>query len=91
MELDAEQESKREQWRTEKLKKASHRNFAVTGIAIDSVNKIVISVGADAKLILWHFATHFPHKKSPYKLPCAATKLCHVRDSDLANLYPHHI
>merc|ERR1719223_578074 len=35
-------------------------------------------------MVLWNFKTHAPHKKSPYELPAAATKLCHVRDSDLA-------
>merc|ERR1719223_150143 len=35
-------------------------------------------------MVLWNFKTHFPHKKSPYMLPAAATKLCHVQDSDLA-------
>lgn len=76
--------ARKEQLRTAKLKRASHAGFAVTGIAVDGVNKTVISVGADAKLILWNFKTAAPHKKSPIKLPAAATKLCHVRDSDLA-------
>jgi U3 small nucleolar RNA-associated protein 21 len=48
------------------------------------VNKTVISMGADAKLILWNFKTHSPHNKRPYQLPAPATRLCHVRDSDLA-------
>ena len=61
---------------------AFHTGFAVTGLAVDIVNKTLISVGADAKLILWNFQTHAPHQKSPYILPCPATKLCHVRDSD---------
>ncbi|KAL3945130.1 MAG: hypothetical protein SGBAC_000798 [Bacillariaceae sp.] len=70
--------------RQTKLKVASHAGFAVTGIAVDAVNKTVISVGEDAKLVLWNFKTHSPHKKSPIALPVAATKLRHVRDSDLA-------
>jgi U3 small nucleolar RNA-associated protein 21 len=81
---DRVENAKREQLRVAKLKLASHTGSAVTGIAVDGVNKTVISVGADAKLILWNFKTHAPHRKSPYQLPAAATKLCHVRDSDLA-------
>ena len=81
---DAVQEALSEQRRLAKLKQACHTGSAVTGLAVDSTNKTVISVGADAKLILWHFSTHAPHSKSPYMLPTAATLLCHVRDSDLA-------
>lgn len=76
--------AKREEIRSAKLRLASHEGYAVTGIAVDSVNRIVISVGADAKLILWSFKTHAPHKKSPSILPAPATKICHVKDSDLA-------
>jgi U3 small nucleolar RNA-associated protein 21 len=83
-EVDAVHEAKLEQQRRAKLLSASHTGFAVTGVAVDSVNKTLISVGADAKLVLWNFTSHSPHKKSPYTLPCAATKMCHVRDSDLA-------
>lgn len=83
-ELDAEQEAKRESRILAKLQAASHTGHSVTGLAVDSVNKVLISVGADAKLILWNFASHAPHKKSPYTLPCPATRMCHVRDSDLA-------
>eukprot|EP00980_Cylindrotheca_fusiformis_P030812 scaffold25455_cov152-Cylindrotheca_fusiformis.AAC.2 len=78
-----EQDRKRKQ-REAKLLVASHAGFSVKGIAVDAVNRTVISVGEDAKLILWNFKTHAPHKKSPYQLPAPATKLCHVRDSDLA-------
>lgn len=67
-----------------KLRLSSHSGFAVTGIAIDSIGKTLISVGADCKLILWNLVDHAPHKKSPYLLPSAATKLSHVRESDLA-------
>ena len=63
--------------------RASHSD-AVVGIAIDSLNKTVVTAGADSKLVLWNFATHMPHKKSPIMLPSPATKLTHVRDSDLA-------
>lgn len=83
-ERDAVQEAAKEQRRLAKLAIASHSEATVTGLAVDSTNKTLISVGADAKLILWNFATHAPHKKSPYKLPAPATKLCHIRDSDLA-------
>ncbi|KAL7517489.1 hypothetical protein ACHAWX_002406 [Stephanocyclus meneghinianus] len=65
------------------IDKASHVD-AVVGIAIDSLNKTVVTAGADSKLVLWSFVTHMPHKKSPIALPSPATKLCHVRDSDLA-------
>lgn len=74
----------KEKKRQAKIKKASHQNAAVTGLAIDAVNKTLISVGEDAKLILWNFLTHAPHKRSPYILPSAATMLTHIRDSDLA-------
>lgn len=63
--------------------KACHGE-AVVGIAIDSLNKTVVTAGADAKLVLWNFVTHMPHKKSPIMLPAPPTKLTHVRDSDLA-------
>ena len=76
--------AKRQELRSAKLRSASHEGYAVTGIAVDSVNRTVISVGADAKLILWNFKTHAPHKKSPSILPAPATKICHVKDSDLA-------
>ena len=81
---DLQSELRREKALRAKLRSASHRGFAVTGMAVDSVNKTLISVGADAKLILWNFSTHAPHKKSPCTLPSPATKLSHVRDSDLA-------
>ena len=77
-------EKKMEEKRLAKLKVASHQNSAVTGLAVDSINKTLISVGSDAKLILWNFSTHAPHKKSPYMLPAPAAKMCHVKDSDLA-------
>ncbi|EED95247.1 WD40-repeat protein [Thalassiosira pseudonana CCMP1335] len=62
---------------------ASHED-AVVGIAVDSLNKTMVTAGADSKLVLWSFQTHMPHKKSPILLPSPATKMCHVRDSDLA-------
>ncbi|OEU21299.1 WD40 repeat-like protein [Fragilariopsis cylindrus CCMP1102] len=74
----------REELRSAKLTLACHNGYAVTGVAVDNVNRTVISVGADAKLILWSFLTHAPHKNSPSMLPAPATKLCHVKDSDLA-------
>ena len=76
--------TRRQELRSAKLKLACHEGYAVTGIAVDSVNKAVISVGSDCKLIIWSFFSHTPHKKSPYILPAPATKLCHVKDSDLA-------
>ena len=74
--FDAEEAAKREKRISAKLRSASHAGFAVTGLAVDAVNKTLISVGADAKLILWNFQTHSPHKKSPYVLPCPATNKC---------------
>jgi len=65
------------------IQRASHEG-AVVGIAIDSLNKTVVTAGADSKLVLWSFVTHMPNKKSPIMLPSPATKLTHVRDSDLA-------
>lgn len=65
------------------IAKASHVD-SVVGIAIDSLNKTMVTAGADSKLVLWNFVTHMPHTKSPIMLPSPATKLCHVRDSDLA-------
>jgi len=82
--LDMEESAKRDKRLKAKLQSACHSGHAVTGLAVDAVNKTLISVGADAKLILWNFHTHAPHQKSPYSLPCPATKMCHVRDSDLA-------
>ena len=83
-EYNIAQEQISEANRQAKLALASHQNAAVTGLAVDSVNKTLISVGSDSKLILWNFSTHAPHKRSPYMLPAPATKMCHVRDSDLA-------
>ncbi|KAG7350263.1 WD40 repeat-containing protein [Nitzschia inconspicua] len=83
-ELDRMEAAQAEQRLRMKIKLASHHGHAVTGIAVDSVNRTVISVGQDAKLILWSFASHAPHKKSPSELPAPASMLRHVKDSDLA-------
>ena len=64
------------------IARAAHDD-AVVGIAIDSLNKTLITAGADSKLVLWNFSTHMPHKKPPVELPSGATKVAHVRDSDL--------
>mmetsp|Transcript_11373 Transcript_11373/g.21279 ORF Transcript_11373/g.21279 Transcript_11373/m.21279 type:complete len:1157 (-) Transcript_11373:82-3552(-) len=69
--------------RKSRLQLARHVNAAVVGLAVDMLNRTLISVGSDAKLILWSFATHAPHKKSPITLIAPATKLVHARDSDL--------
>ena len=82
--VESEQTAVREKRMSAKLRSACHLGYTVTGLAVDAVNKTLLSVGADAKLILWNFHTHAPHKKSPYMLPCPATKMCHVRESDLA-------
>lgn len=63
--------------------RASH-DGAVVGIAVDSLNRTVVTAGADSKLVLWNFSTHMPHRRSPVQLPSPATRLAHVRDSDLA-------
>ena len=52
------------------IQRASHEG-AVVGIAIDSLNKTVVTAGADSKLVLWSFVTHMPNKKSPIMLPSA--------------------
>jgi U3 small nucleolar RNA-associated protein 21 len=82
--LDAQETAKKQQELDAKLKSACHDGHAVVGLAVDILNKTLLSVGSDAKLILWNFHTQAPHKKSPYILPCPAIKMCHVRDSDLA-------
>ena len=84
MELDAEQRKKQEKRLQKKLNDASHLGFAVSGLAVDAINKTLISVGMDGKLILWNLVTHLPHKKSPFNLASPATKLRLVRDSGLA-------
>eukprot|EP00978_Attheya_sp_CCMP212_P017453 scaffold46509_cov54-Attheya_sp.AAC.2 len=84
MEQNMVAEAKLEAKRAVKRLAASHIDAAVTGLAVDSLNRTLVSVGADRKLILWSFVTHAPHKSSPYMLPSSATKLCHVKDSDLA-------
>ena len=63
---------------------ARHDDASVTGLAVDAVNRTLISVGSDSKLILWSFKTQAAHRKSPIYLPSPATMLRHVRDSDLA-------
>jgi U3 small nucleolar RNA-associated protein 21 len=83
-ELDRIETARREERQRSKIRLASHTGHAVTGIAVDSVNRTVISVGGDAKLIAWNFLSHLPHKKSPSVLPAPATMLRHVKDSDLA-------
>ena len=69
--------------RRNKLQLARHVDSEVTGLAVDALNKTLVSVGSDAKLILWSFATHAPHRKSPVRLSCPATKLVLARDSNL--------
>jgi U3 small nucleolar RNA-associated protein 21 len=82
-ELDLIEQGQRDKAYRAKLQKASHTD-AVTGLAVDAMNKTVISVGRDAKLILWSFSTHAPHRKSPHILPSPACKMTYVRDSDMA-------
>jgi hypothetical protein len=64
-ERDAIKARKLEQKRLAQLARDSHTGEAVTGLAVDSVNKALISIGLDAKLILWNFPTHAhsPQKK----------------------------
>ena len=82
--LDAEANAKHENYVNKKLQNASHLGHSVTGLAVDILNKALISVGMDSKLIVWNLMTQSPHQKCPYMLPQPATKLCHVRESDLA-------
>ena len=49
--------SRMEERRKARLLLARHDGASVTGLAVDALNKTVISVGADAKLILWSFGT----------------------------------
>ncbi len=74
---------KLENKREKHLQSARHQNASVVGLAVDTLNKTLISVGTDSKLILWSFVTHAPHRKSPIYLTAPATKLIHTRDSDL--------
>ena len=82
-ELDTVQQTRLDKLRQAKLREATHTD-AVTGLAVDAMNKTVVSVGRDAKLILWNFSTHAPHRKSPHILPVPACKMVYVRDSDMA-------
>ena len=82
--LDQREQEQRRKALQAKLRSASHDGYAVTGLAVDTMNRVLISVGADGKLILWHLHSHAPHTKSPFRLPCGATQLVHVRESDLA-------
>ena len=82
-EVDAAHHAKLDKIRRAKLSESTH-SAAVTGLAVDAMNKTLISVGSDAKLILWNFSTHGPHRKSPHILPSPASKMVYVRDSDMA-------
>ncbi len=66
-----------------KMLQARHQDSAVVGLAIDALNKTLISVGSDSKLILWSFTTHAPHRRSPILLSAPATKMAHSSDSNL--------
>ena len=39
------------------LLRARHQNASVVGLAVDTLNKTLISVGSDSKLIMWSFVT----------------------------------
>ena len=87
--LDKKEAVEAEQLIAELARKArssvARHSASVVGLAVDSLNKTVISVGSDGVLLIWTFKTHSPHKKSPIILSSAgASKLCHVRESDLA-------
>lgn len=60
-----------------------HLQATVTGLAVDTLNKILISVGSDAKLIVWSLISHSPISRKEICLPSSATMLVHMRDSDL--------
>jgi len=66
-----------------RVKTKTKHEDAVVGLAVDASNETLISVGKDSKLITWYFATQTP-KKAAFLLPSPPTKLCHVRESDLA-------
>lgn len=70
----------------QRLQLACHVDSSVVGLAVDTLNRTLVSVGSDSKLIMWSFATHAPHKSSPIKLSSPATKLVHAKDSDLLAL-----
>lgn len=70
----------------ERLKYARHIDSSVVGLAVDTLNRTLLSVGSDSKLILWSFTTHAPHRNTPITLSSPATKLVHAQDSDLLAL-----
>ena len=85
--LDRKQEEKRrreeeEERRTERQREARHYD-PVVGIAVDAVNRALISVDETGKLCVWDFKTKSPHKKSPVYLPVGITGMAYIRDSDL--------
>ena len=79
----SEEKLKAEELLTHQLNHARHNDAEVTGLVVDALNKTLLSVGSDSKLILWSFPTHAPHRRSPIILPSPATKLVHARDSGL--------
>jgi hypothetical protein len=68
--------AKLEQQRRAKSLSASHTGFAVTGAAGTRLTKPDISWRRRQARPL-ELYSHSP-KKSPYTLPCAATKMCHA-------------
>lgn len=83
---DAEEEQQQLAEQARKARSLLARHTAtVVGLAVDSLNKTLMSVGSDGVLLVWAFKTHAPHKKSPINLSLSgATKLCHMPESDLA-------
>lgn len=56
----------------------------VTGLAVDSLNKTLISVCTEGHLIAWSFQNHISIKRKPFLLKSSAIRFCHVRDNDMA-------
>jgi len=83
---EAEEEQQRLADETRKARGIVARHTTtVVGLAVDSLNKTLLSVGSDGILLVWAFRSHLPHKKSPITLSSVgASKLCHIPESDLA-------
>jgi len=78
------QTAKAEASRQARDKLARHKS-AVIGLAVDSLNKAVLSVGSDGSFLVWNFKTHSPHKKSPVQLSAVgASSFCYIKESELA-------
>eukprot|EP00592_Proboscia_alata_P003832 CAMPEP_0194370760 /NCGR_PEP_ID=MMETSP0174-20130528/19102_1 /TAXON_ID=216777 /ORGANISM="Proboscia alata, Strain PI-D3" /LENGTH=1215 /DNA_ID=CAMNT_0039148423 /DNA_START=37 /DNA_END=3681 /DNA_ORIENTATION=+ len=73
--------------------KAKH-DVKVVGLALDALNRTVISVDQSGKILLWNFLTHTPHKKSPIQLtensaPAGVSHMTHMTDVNLCAMALH--